>query len=225
MKPLQAMPSLSDQTYQAILDDICDGTLPAGTHLVQEKLAAQLGVSRQPIQQALALLKSDGMIEDVGRRGLRVTRVDLHLMRDHYDIRAALDGLAARRAAVSTRDPDFAKSVRERGRVVLAEGRQAVDAGIIRDMVRLDEAFHNLIYEASGNPLLARTAEIHWRFLRRVMGEVLRHAEPPHDIWQQHEDILDAVLDGAGERAERLAFDHVERAAEMLTVSLETAES
>ena len=216
------MPSLGDQTYQAILDDICDGTLPAGTHLVQEKLAAELGVSRQPIQQALALLKADGMVEDVGRRGLRVTGIDLALMRDHYDIRAALDGLAARCAALHARDAGFARLARERGEAILAEGRKAVDAGIIHDMVRHDEAFHNLIYDASGNSQLARTAESHWRFLRRVMGEVLRHAEPPHDIWRQHADILQAMLDGDAERAEQLAFDHVARAAEMLAAALQT---
>ena len=225
MKPLQTIPSLSDQAYQAILDDISDGTLPAGTHLVQDQLAAQLGVSRQPIQQAMALLKADGMIEDVGKRGLRVAHLDLALMRDHYGIRAALDGLAARCAAGAVVDHGQAGELEDRGDAILVAGRKAVSAGSIRDMVRHDEAFHFLIYEASGNLLLPRTAQAHWRFLRRVMGEVLRHAEPPKDIWQQHEDILNAVLSGDAERAERLATGHVARAAVTLTTALDTANS
>ena len=223
MKTLHALPSLSDQAYQAILDEICAGTLPAGTHLVQEQLAAQLGVSRQPIQQALALLKADGMIEEVGKRGLRVTRLDLARMRDHYDIRAALDRLAVLRAAGHAKNRDRATEIERRGLAILAAGRQAVAAGNIADMVRHDEAFHFLIYDSSGNALLARTAEPHWRFLRRVMGEVLRHAEPPQDIWDQHEAILAAVLEGNAEQAEKLTTRHVDLAADTLSMAITAA--
>jgi DNA-binding GntR family transcriptional regulator len=220
MKPLQSTPGLGQQAYQAILDSICNGTLAAGTHLVQEQLAAQLGVSRQPIQQALALLKADGMIEDVGKRGLRVTTLDVELMRDHYDIRAVLDGLAARRAAETAVEKDKADDIHRRGSAILAAGRNAIAADDVADMIRHDEAFHNLVYEASENPLLARTAEVHWRFLRRVMGEVLRRAEPPTDIWQQHEDILSAIVSANAALAERLAIDHVQRATHTLSAAL-----
>ena len=225
IEPIQSVPNLSRRVYQAILDDICNGTLAPGTHLVQEQLAAQLGVSRHPIQQALALLRADGMVEDVGKRGQRVTSLDLGLMRDHYDIRAALDGLAARRAAGRIDESGQTEQFEERGEAILADGRDAVDADNIADMIRHDEAFHGLIYEASGNSLLPETAESHWRYLRRVMGDVLRHAEPPRVIWQQHEDIFRAVLRGDPEHAERLAVDHVERAAGTLTTALRTATS
>ncbi|HEX6143510.1 MAG TPA: FCD domain-containing protein, partial [Geminicoccaceae bacterium] len=80
-----------------------------------------------------------------------------------------------------------------------------------------DVAFHRFLYGVSGNPLLADTAEPHWRYLRRVMGEVLRYAEPGPEIWGQHRGILDAVVRGdavaAMERAER----HFTGAAERLS--------
>ena len=66
--------SLVEQAYEAILGEIADGTPAPNTHLVQEVLAARYGVSRQPIQQALLLLRSDGIAQDVGRRGLVVAR-------------------------------------------------------------------------------------------------------------------------------------------------------
>ncbi len=221
MKIIQSQPSLTEQVYDAIADEICDGALPAGAHLVQEQLAARLGVSRQPIQQAMALLKADGMVEEIGRRGLRVTPLDLDLMRHHYDIRAILDGLAARMAATCARDvPVAAQTIEKQGQAILRLGEAAVERGAVGDQVRHDEALHKLLYKNSGNPLLERTAEPHWRFLRRAMGEVLRHAELPGDIWRQHAEILKAVVAGDPQRAEALIIEHDLHAANALRAAL-----
>ncbi|MGI9488916.1 MAG: GntR family transcriptional regulator [Geminicoccaceae bacterium] len=221
MKTIQPQPSLTEQVYDAIADEICDGALPAGSHLVQEQLAAKLGVSRQPIQQAMALLKADGMVEEIGRRGLSVTPLDLDLMRHHYDIRSALDGLAARMTATKARDvPGAAQTIEKQGQVILRLGEAAVERGVVGDQVRHDEALHRLFYESSDNPLLAGTAEPHWRFLRRAMGAVLRHAELPGDIWRQHAEILEAVVAGDPPRAEALIIAHDLEAAEALHAAL-----
>ena len=83
MKPIETSPGRTELVYQAILDDIIDGALPPGTHLVQEQLAARLGVSRQPVQQAMALLKADGLVEQAPGRGLRVTSLNVELMQQH----------------------------------------------------------------------------------------------------------------------------------------------
>ena len=206
MLPLSIRSSLTDRVYEAILDDICNGAIEAGTHLVQEQIASRLDVSRQPVQQAMALLKADGVLAEVGRRGLQVTPLNLDLMRHHYDIRAALDGLAARLAAVEARSG--ANGVRAAGETILRAGNAAVAAGDIAGQVRQDAAFHRLIYDASQNPLLAAAAEPHWRFLRRAMSQVLRHAQTPETIWRQHADILGAVIDGDAEAASRKAVDH-----------------
>ena len=104
--------------------------------------------------------------------------------------------LRAAPTCVSAADHAVRKAFEKQARAILAAGRKAVNKGDVPEMVRQDEAFHRLFYETSGNPLLAQTAEPHWRFLRRVMGDVLRHAEPPHDIWDQHEAIVEAVLEG-----------------------------
>ena len=218
MSVIQIAPGLADQVYQAILDDICDGELPPGAHLVQEQLAERFGVSRQPIQQAMARLKADGLVEEVGKRGLAVAALDLTLMRHHYEIRAALDGLAARRAAERvSADKAAHADLKARGEAILASGFKAVEDKATREQIRCDESFHDLIYDASGNPLLKRTVEQHWRFLLRVMSDVLRHAEPPRAIWDQHRAILDAILAGDARRAEALASQHIERATETLS--------
>ena len=158
MNIIQTAPALAEQVYQAILDEICSGRLAPGTHLKQEELAERLGVSRQPVQQAMALLKADGLVEDVGKRGLRVSPLDIDPMHHHYEVRALLDGLAARNVAVRIASGSWSQDFEKQVRTILAAGRQAVTNGDVPDMVRQDEAFHQLFYAVSGNPLLAQTA-------------------------------------------------------------------
>jgi len=214
---IQFAPALAEQVYEAILNEICSGRLTPGTHLKQEQLAERLGVSRQPVQQAMALLKADGLVEEVGKRGLRVSHLDIATMHHHYEIRALLDSLAARSTNLRIReDHAVRKAFEKQARAILAAGRKAVNKGDVPEMVRQDEAFHQLFYASSGNPLLAQTAEPHWRFLRRVMSDVLRHAEPPHEIWDQHEVIIEAALEGDDQRCGELMRAHATRAARLL---------
>ena len=225
MRMLNVSPSLTEQVYRAIVDEILDGRLRAGEHLVQEKLASDLGVSRQPIQQALALLKSDGIVEEVGRRGLRVARLDLGRMRCHYDIRCLLDGYAASGAAEAVRagtvDP---ASLRRQMEAIFEGGMEAIETSSTKDQIRHDEAFHKLIYDLSGNTVLRDTIEPHWRYMRRVMAEVLMHAEPATVVWAQHRRIADAIMAGDADTAGQLAEDHVRTATRRLTEAAQRRE-
>jgi DNA-binding GntR family transcriptional regulator len=99
----------------------------------------------------------------------------------------------------------------------MTAGTAAAAAGDVGLMVHHDVASHELLYEVSGNPLLAGTAEPHWRYLRRVTAEVLRYAEPGPRIWEQHRGILDAVIRGDAEAAIERAARHVTGAAEQLS--------
>ena len=221
MKALNVSPSLTDQVYQAIVTEILEGRLQPGEHLVQEQLAANLGVSRQPIQQAMALLKADGIVEEVGKRGLRVASLDLGRMQCHYDIRLMLDGYAARKAATAVQEGTIdVAEISQRFEEILQGGDQAIRSQSVREQILHDQSFHKLIYEMSGNTVLQETAGPNWRYLRRVMAEVLLHAEPATEIWGQHRAIFDAILSGDAEAAGELAEDHVRTAAETLTEAL-----
>jgi DNA-binding GntR family transcriptional regulator len=218
MKRIEPQISRAEQAYRAILDEICQGALAPGTHLVQEQLAERLGVSRQPIQQAMALLKSDGLVQELGARGLYVAPLAVEVMRQHYEIRGALDTLAARLGAGrARRSSKIAQETARRGQVILTAGTAAAAAGDVRLMVHHDVAFHKFLYDVSGNPLLAGTAEPHWRYLRRVMVEVLLYAQPGPQIWEQHRGILNAIVGGNAEAAMERAARHVSGAAEELS--------
>ena len=76
MKTLSRPTNLSAQVYQAVADEIVSGRLEAGMHLRQEELAARLGVSRQPVQQAMVMLSLDGLVIKSDKRGLYVAPLD-----------------------------------------------------------------------------------------------------------------------------------------------------
>lgn len=99
MKAIETTPKLVEQVYKVLLGEISGGTLRSGSRIIQEQLAKELGVSRQPIQQALALLRSQGVLVDAPGRGLLVATLDPDYVRNMYDMRAVIEGLACRRAA------------------------------------------------------------------------------------------------------------------------------
>ena len=200
---LPATPGLVERVHRALLDAIGDGSLAPGARITQEDLAERLAVSRQPVLQALRLLKRDGLVHDAPGRGLLVAPLDAARIADVYEVRAALDGLAARLAA--------GKRVQLDPQLV-ADGRRAARGRDIRAMVEADEAFHHAIYAASGNPLIAQSAQAHWVQLRRVMGAVLQSSRQREPIWDEHEAIADAIVRGAADKAARLIEDHARQA-------------
>ncbi|MEZ5850957.1 MAG: GntR family transcriptional regulator [Hyphomicrobiaceae bacterium] len=214
LDPLRSEPALIDQVRDTLVEAISVGRLLPGERLTQERVASLLDVSRQPVSHALQLLKHHGLVVEHGRRGVVVAPLDgtriLHL----YEVRMALDGLAARLA--SHRVANGSATADE-----IAAVRRALDAGTALDasadtidLVRADVAFHRGLYELSGNPEIARTVAEQWPQFMRSMAAVLDTGERKPRIWQEHAAILDAVLAGDGETAERLAGDHALRAGE-----------
>ena len=99
MRPFLPEPDLSERIHDAVLDAICSGELKSGARLTQEELAQQFGVSRQPVLQAMMLLRREGFLIESGRKGVCVAPLDVQQARNLYVVRAALDGAAARLAA------------------------------------------------------------------------------------------------------------------------------
>lgn len=204
-------PDLTEQVYERLLDAICSGALPPGARLTQEELAASLNVSRQPVLQALRLLKREGVAVDAGRRGLQVAAVDPALIASVYEVRAALEALAARLAAKARAKLDAG---------VIAQGREAGAAGDVAAMIAADMRFHHAVYAASGNRLIAQSADRHWHHVRRAMGATLQVAGVRDNVWNEHEAILEAINAGDAVRAERLARQHCDAAGRALHATL-----
>jgi DNA-binding GntR family transcriptional regulator len=208
---LQQAPDLVDRVYRALLDAISDGSMAPGARLTQEDIAARLAVSRQPVLQALRLLKKDGLVVDAPGRGVLVAPLDAAWIAQVYEVRGALDALAARLAAGRrvVLDPRLVET-----------GRRAARGRAIPAMVEADIAFHEAIYAASGNPLIGQSARLHWAHLRRVMGAVLQQSRQREALWDEHAAIADAIARGDADDAARLIDHHGRRASENLLARL-----
>lgn len=208
---LETAPDLVDQVYRALLDAISDGSMAPGERITQEDIAEKLAVSRQPVLQALRLLKKDGFVLDAPGRGVLVAPLDADWTVKVYQVRGALDALAARLAA--------ARRFRIDERLI-EQGRKAARGKNVKAMIDADMAFHNAIYAAAQNPLIEQSAHRHWSHLRRVMGAVLQQLGQRESVWDEHQAIADAIARGDAALATQLIERHSEQAGDSLAQRL-----
>lgn len=211
---IESTPDLVDQVYRSLLDAISEGSLAPGARIMQEDIAEQLAVSRQPVLQALRLLKKDGFVLDAPGRGVLVAPLDVAWLVQIYQVRSALDALAARLAARARYQMDPR---------LISQGRAAARSNKVKAMMAADAQFHAAIYAASGNPLIAQSAQLHWQHIRRAMGAVLQVSTMRESIWDEHEAIAKAIGAGDEETAETLIRQHGEDASHNLANLLTSA--
>jgi DNA-binding GntR family transcriptional regulator len=215
MKELVLAPKLVERVHDAILAEIAEGRLAAGDRIIQEQVAHTLGVSRQPVQQAMLLLRKQGVLREAPGRGLSVAPLDLDFVRSMYEVRSVLEGLAARLAAERS-----AGRAREEGPALIRAGRKAVRSGSVVAMIEADRRVHDFISELSGNPMIAPALQAQWTGTTRVTAEVLLRDDWPCDVWDQHAAMLDAIGAGRAATAEKLARQHVMGAANFMITRL-----
>ena len=208
MKLIVNNPTLVDQVYSAILSEITKGVIPPGERIIQEMIAKDLGVSRQPVQQALLLLRNQGILQDAPGRGLVVAPLESEYVHHMYDIRAVLEGLACKSAALNN-----SKRAKKEGPSFIKEGLKAVKKNDVSQLIEADHRFHQFIYELSDNTMIAPLMDAQWTSTQRIMGEGLLIDQQPSEIWNQHAEILDAIISGDGDLAEKIARQHIDRAA------------
>ncbi|WP_300729148.1 GntR family transcriptional regulator [Pseudomonas sp.] len=212
LQKIQTRPDYVDEVYKALLDAISDGTMAPGVRFTQEEIAEQMNVSRSPVLQAIRLLKKDGLVQDAPGKGVLVTPLTVESISNLYLIRGALDNLAAKMAAEKRHQMDPA---------ILEHGRRVAKGKDLKAMVDADVAFHHAIYAASGNPLIAESAQVYWVHLRRAMGTVLQSsASERQSIWDEHEAIAKAIAEGDAKKAGELSDVHTRKAREFLTSQL-----
>ena len=208
MLRLEAKPDLVARTHEAIRAAIMSGDLAPCAPLAQEELAERLGVSRQPISHALVLLKREGLVVERGRKGQMVAPIEPEKLLGLYQVRGALDRLAARLSAAAA--PDC--GTRLAG--LIEQGRAATATGEANALVEADIAFHKALHEISGNAEISITANGFWPHMARSMRVVLEDRNSWSGIWAEHEAIAAAVAAGDVEKAGELAAQHAENAGE-----------
>lgn len=195
--------ALRDLVCDALRERIMDGSLAPGERLVEDRLAAELGVSRNPVREALRVLAVEGYVALVPRRGAEVATLSPAVVEDIFEVRQALEALGARLACRNA-TPEGLARLRE----VLAEAEAAIDEpGGAARLPALNTRFHELVLEQAANPVLAGVMEplrgrMQWIFSRTA------RARAPHSL-AEHRALVDAIAARDEEEAARLAVAHV----------------
>lgn len=211
MELLQQSPILVNQVYDRLCDAIGSCELAPGQRLRQADLADMLGVSRQPVSHALQLLKRDGLVEEYGRKGLMVAPIDAAQLLQTYQVRAALDALAARLAAARVAADEVSKQDMQRLDAILSDAENFDDKTARPDRVRADITFHHHIIAMSGNTRITETLAPLFTHISRTMHLVLNQEHFRRAAWEEHRAIADLIRAGDPAAAD-VAHSHAERA-------------
>ncbi|NPV46718.1 MAG: GntR family transcriptional regulator [Armatimonadetes bacterium] len=211
-----------DELYEAILDRLITGRLRPGDHLVEPQLAQELQCSRTPLRSALTRLVSEGLLEQRSHCGRFVAHPTPEELRQVFEVRAAIEPLAARLMATHASGADLrALAVICQG---LVEARESLDMAAYN---RLDFSFHRRIVQACGNRYLAAVGHAGALVLLSFMipdyfqplNEDLPWPAPePED---GHVSVYQAILTGDGDAAEARMREHIQASSEVMQAYLQ----
>lgn len=200
---------------------ILDGEYGPDERLIEEQLAERLGVSRTPIRQALTMLESEGLVELIPNRGAVVCSFSVDEVWDIYDLRAVLEGHAARRAASRVESGELGR-MRELAEEMegLCEREFAGRDEEIRLLVALNNEFHGIILTASRNQRLERLLR-HTVELPLVFKAFFWYGAHERMVSNHyHRQILKALESGDAERAEIVMREHVYEGRDFVIMAL-----
>lgn len=192
-----------EEAYQHLLDGICVGRYQAGQRLKPEDIAAEIGMSRMPVREAFRRLAAEGLVILRPNRGAVVSGLNIDTMREVFEMRSVLEGLATRVAV---------PRLNQRHLITLQRLLQDMDQS--RDdasqWVRRHRLFHEYLYSVSGRPRLMKQISALFSLIEPYMRLWLQHADKPRAAKAHHQAILDALSAGDAERAEAITRDHID---------------
>ncbi len=204
LTPIDGPISLERLAYDAIKEAILSFKIKPGENLVESELASQLQISKTPVRDALIWLEKEGFVVRVPYKGTTVSEITHESMKNIFEIRAVLEGLATRAAAPLITEDE----IDELQLLVKKHGR-AVHEGRLDDAGRYNRQFHDLIVQKSPNPWLKQilaNLDDHLRRYRTLSnfqaGRIGKSAD-------EHQAILDAIIQHDAETADRSMEKHL----------------
>jgi len=200
---------IREEIFFSLRKAILKGHFKPGERLVEKKLAQKMGVSRTPIREALRKLDSEGLVAYTPRKGVVVTGVSAKDALEIYPIRAVLEGLAARLAAINRSDKELAYL-----KTILSEMQECIEKNASDKLITLHSIFHDTFAKASKNPRL-------YKMIISLRNYVKNFAEISYSLpgrlqagWEEHKEILEAIEKKDGDRAEHVSKLHIMQAKE-----------
>jgi len=201
-------PVLRNQVRDALRAQIIDGRLPPASILREERLAAELDVSRTPLREAIRQLAEEGFLEQAPRRGARVAALTGEIAREVYEVREALEGMAARLAAERISEAALAR---------LGERLEALRPRIVAgDFSDTGDLVHAEVFAACGNARLQRLMEVYRgkvEWIQRTAFAVSRRLD---SAYREHQSIFRALEARDPDWAESAVRSHIRKTLEEL---------
>ncbi len=203
--------SISADGYEELRAAIVGGEMLPGERLLEEELSARLGLGRAAVRMALVRLEHDGLVERERHRGARVRRVSDSEAVEILEARAALEGLAARHAALKADDGAIAELCE-----VIVEMRRLREAGDLLALSNQNAHLHARILEVSGHETAKRLSRtLSSQIVRFQYRTVLLPGRPNHSF-AEHSAIVEAITARDPDAAEQAMRHHLLRVAEAL---------
>lgn len=204
---LNSYKPLRELVFEALRQAIVDGVLEPGERLMEVQLAEDLGVSRTPVREAIRKLELAGFVMMIPRRGAYVADISLKDVADVFEIRGALEALAAELAAERASEEEIEQLER-----LLVEISQTIEKRDVEGLIELDTRFHDTLFKASRNERLGQILSQLREQIHRYRTQTLSNPARMRVALEEHRGIVEAVADRNGELARRLAFEHIESA-------------
>jgi DNA-binding GntR family transcriptional regulator len=199
----------SEFVYRSLKEQIVSGALAPDSRLIELAIAAEYGVSRTPVREALKRLAAENFVLADPTRGMVVHAPDAREIEDVFVVREALDGLAARLAAHRITPSELGRL-----RVILESMAEAVAAGKREAVIVANTRFHDVIYGAAGNGMLERLGRDLREFVRRFTTLPFASPERVNDVLTEHRAIVAALEAHDPEAAESASRAHLNAARE-----------
>jgi len=196
--------SLADRAYYSIRDMIVSLELPPGAVVHEAKLMEQLGVGRTPIREAVRMLARAKLVEVYPRRGVFVTSVNIRDLASLSEVREVLEGHAARLAAERATEDD------QRELAALIDECRSKSGLHRRGLIDLDRRIHRHVYRSTHNGFLEATLDEYYVLALRIWFLALDRVERLDEAVREHRELLEAIRDRDGERAENAMRRHVQ---------------
>lgn len=196
--------NLRGKVFHKIREDILEGKYAQNDELKENAIAAEMGVSRTPVREAMRQLELEGLITIIPNKGAYVTGISTKDIHDIYVIRSYLEGLCAKWACenMTTEKLEELEEI-----IYLSEFNTKKERH--EQVVELDNKFHELLYESSGSKILKHVLSDFHQYVQRVRLTSLSRKERAEHSNKEHLAILEAIRSGNGEEAERLAHEHI----------------
>ena len=210
---------LRDVVFNTLREAILKGDLKPGERLMELQLASNLGVSRTPIREAIRMLEQEGLAVTTPRNGAEVAKMTLKDMEDVLEIRDALDELAVRIACQKITDEQLKQL--EDVKELFEKNTQTNN---VKNIAEADVSFHDVIYEATGNPKLVTLLNNLREQVYRYRVEYIKDPKNYPTLIAEHEAILDSLKNRDVKNAVEAMHVHVANQAEAVKMVIQEQE-